>query len=135
MNPSENSKITRRELGKRVGQVAAVTAMSGVAIPHVYAAGEQTIQVVLVGCGGRGTGAAGDALRAKGANLKLIAMADAYPDRLASSFNSLSHTHDLQGKIDVPEERKFIGYDAYKKAMDCLKPGDVAIFATPLAFR
>jgi predicted dehydrogenase len=134
MESSEN-KISRRELGKRFGQVAAVTALSGIAIPAVHAAGSSTIQVVLVGCGGRGTGAAGDALRAKGVQPKLVAMADVFKDRLDGSYNNLAKTRDLQGKIDVPPERRFIGFDAYKKAMDCLKPGDVAIFATPLAFR
>ena len=135
MNLQEKNSISRRELGKRVGQAAAISALAGVAIPSVHAAEDSTIQIVLVGCGGRGTGAAGDALRAKGVRPKLIAMADAYKDRLDSSYAGLTGQADLAKKIDVPEERKFIGFDAYKKAMDCLKPGDVAIFATPLAFR
>ena len=58
---NENHGISRRELGKRVGQVAAVSALAGIAVPAVHAAGDSTIQIVLVGCGGRGTGAAGDA--------------------------------------------------------------------------
>jgi predicted dehydrogenase len=139
MNSDENTgqpaRISRRQLGIRVGQVAAVSALAGVAIPNVYAAGDSTIQIVLVGCGGRGTGAAGDALRSRGVNPKLIAMADTYEDRLASSYSGLTGQGDLSSKIDVPPERRFIGFDAYKHAMDCLKPGDVAIFATPLAFR
>jgi predicted dehydrogenase len=135
MNIDDTTKISRRELGKRVGQLAAVSALASMAIPSVYAAGESTIQVALVGCGGRGTGAAGDALRAKGVNAKLVAMADAYQDRLDHSFAGLSSQKDLAGKIDVSPDRKFIGFDAYKHAIDCLKPGDVVIFATPLAFR
>ena len=135
MNPIENSNISRRELVARVGQVAAVSALAGIAIPSVHAAGDSTIQVALVGCGGRGTGAAGDALRTRGGRTKLVAMADAYEDRLHSSFSGLSGEGNLAGKIDVPSDRKFIGFDAYKHALDCLKPGDVAIFATPLAFR
>jgi predicted dehydrogenase len=135
MNTNANSTISRRELGKRVGQVAAVSALAGIAIPRVYAAGNPTIQVALVGCGGRGTGAAADALRAKGVSPKLIAMADVFSDRLESSYKRLSGDAGLSDKVDVPAERKFIGFDAYKKAIDCLKPGDVVIFATPLAFR
>lgn len=135
MNHSENSQISRRELGKRVGQAAAVSALAGIAVPSVHAAGNSTIQIALVGCGGRGTGAAGDALRSRGVRPKLVAMADAYEDRLQQSFAGLSGSGEFAGKIDVPSDRKFIGFDAYKHAIDCLKPGDVAIFATPLAFR
>src|SRR5262249_5807075 len=65
--------------------------------------------------------------------IKLVAMADVFPNRLTSSYENLAKDHAAQ--LDVPEERKFIGFDAYRKAMDCLKPGDVAIFATPPAFR
>jgi predicted dehydrogenase len=135
MNPTENNPISRRELGKRVGAVAAATALSGIAVPAVHAAGDSTIQVVLIGCGGRGTGAAENALKAKGVFPKLVAMADVFRDRLDHSYAGLTNNADIKGKIDVPEDRKFIGFDAYKKAMDCLKAGDVAIFTTPLAFR
>jgi predicted dehydrogenase len=135
MNSNEKSQISRRELGKRVGQFAAASALAGIAIPRVYAAGDSTIQIALVGCGGRGTGAAMDALRAKGVNPRLVAMADAFQDRLDHSFNTLKGDAKLADKIDIPPERKFIGFDAYKHALDCLSPGDVAIFATPLAFR
>jgi predicted dehydrogenase len=60
-------------------------------------------------------------------------MADAYEHRLRSSYENLSKS--VAAKMEVPEDRRFIGFDAYKKAMDCLQPGDVAIFATPPAFR
>ena len=60
-------------------------------------------------------------------------MADAFRDRLDRSYASLKKRFGDQ--VDVPEDRKFVGLDAYQKAMDCLKPGDVAIFTTPLAFR
>jgi hypothetical protein len=135
MNSDETNQISRRELNKRVVQAATVSALAGMAVPSVYAAGESAIQVALVGCGGRGSGAAGDALRAKGVQAKLIAMADVYQDRMDSSFAGLTSQQDIAPKIDVPADRKFIGFDAYKQAMDCLKPGDVVIFATPLAFR
>ena len=60
-------------------------------------------------------------------------MADVFDHRLKSSYDALKRHSASQ--VDVPEDRKFIGFDAYQKAMDCLKPGDIAIFATPLAFR
>ena len=135
MNSSESTPISRRELGRRVGQAAAVSALAGVAVPAVHASSDSTVQVALVGCGGRGTGAAGDALRAKGARARLVAMADAYQDRLDSSHRRLSREEDLAERVTVPKDRQFVGYDAYRHALDCLKPGDVAIFATPLAFR
>jgi predicted dehydrogenase len=90
--------------------------------------------VALVGCGGRGTGAAENALSvARYGPVKLVAMADVFQDRLNSSFRSLQDQFSKQ--MDVPNDRKFIGFDGYQKAMDCLKPGDVAIFTTPPAFR
>jgi hypothetical protein len=135
MSSTDNNNLSRRELGKRAGQFAAASALAGVAIPAVHAAGDATVGVALVGCGGRGTGAAGDALRAKGVRARLVAMADAYEDKLNRSHKGLSGENDLAAKVDVPPERRFIGFDAYKQAMDCLRPGDVAIFATPLAFR
>ena len=62
-------------------------------------------------------------------------MADVFEDRLKGSWEHLSGRQQLAGKLDVAPDRKFIGFDSYKQAIDCLKPGDVAIFATPLAFR
>src|SRR5947208_2990946 len=60
-------------------------------------------------------------------------MADVFQDRLTQSFNNLQRTH--ANKMDVPNDRKFVGFDAYQRAMDTLRPGDIAIFATPPAFR
>lgn len=134
-NPGHERHISRRQLGKRVGQFAAASAVAGLVVPHVHAAQNSTIQIALVGCGGRGTGAASDAMRVRAANLKLVAMADVLKDRLENSYNSLSEDSVVGEKVDVPPDRQFLGFDAYKHAMDCLKPGDIAIFATPLAFR
>ena len=133
MNQTEDSLSSRREFIKNTGKIAAASALAGVVIPHVHAAENNTIQIALIGCGGRGTGAAGDALAVKNGPIKLIAMADVFDVRLKSSFDTLKRHSASQ--VDVPDDRKFIGFDAYKKAMDCLKPGDIAIFATPLAFR
>jgi predicted dehydrogenase len=133
MDPSDNILTSRRNFLKATGGVAAATALSGVRIPPVHAAGSDTIQVALIGCGGRGSGAAVNALSTKSGPIKLVAMADAFADRLQSSHRNISQA--AGSMVDVPEDRRFVGWDAYKKAMDCLKPGDVAIFTTPPAFR
>ncbi len=133
MNENQKHLNSRREFLKTTGRFAAVSALAGAALPHVHAAGSDLIQVALIGCGGRGSGAAVNALSTKSGPIKLVAMADAYENRLRSSYANLSKS--VSAKMEVPEERRFVGFDAYKKAMDCLKPGDVAIFATPPAFR
>jgi len=74
-----------------------------------------------------------DALGVKQGPMQLVAMADVFEQRLASSYNGLKNRFKEQ--VEVPEERRFLGFDAYQKAMDCLGPGDIAIFATPPAFR
>lgn len=125
--------MSRRELLKSTGKVAAAAALAGAVVPAVHAAEENTIQVALIGCGGRGTGAAANALSTTSGPIKLVAMADVFENRLEGSFQQLSKRYDKQ--VEVPKDRQFIGFDAYRKAMDCLKPGDVAIFATPPAFR
>ncbi len=115
----------------------------------VHAGGGEEIRLALVGCGGRGTGAAGNAMSVKGIPVRLVAMADVFPDRLRSSHATLSRGRDPASEgspdrrvggfdpaqVDVPPERQFLGFDAYRKAMDCLRPGDVAILTTPCAFR
>jgi len=133
MNENNSSLTSRREFIKQTGTLAAASAFAGMAVPHVHAAENNTIQIALVGCGGRGTGAAGNALSTKKGPLKLVAMADVFENRLKNSFREISRAH--AALVDVPEDRKFVGFDGYKKALDCLKPGDVAIFATPPAFR
>ncbi len=137
MNTRENNpfegKSSRREFIKTTGKLAAAGVLAGVSIPYVHAAGSDLIQVALVGCGGRGTGAASQALSTKGGPIKLVAMADVFGDKMTKSYENLAQRHKDQ--VDVSPDKKFIGFDAYKKAMDCLKPGDVAIFATPPAFR
>lgn len=134
-NTNNNALPSRREFLKAAGGVATASALTGLSIPAVHAQGNELIQVALVGCGGRGSGAAFNALSTKSGPIKLVAMADAYPDRLKSSYGALSGNNEVGKLVDVPEERRFVGFDAYRKAMDCLKKGDVVIFATPLAFR
>ncbi|GIW78830.1 MAG: streptomycin biosynthesis protein StrI [Gemmatales bacterium] len=125
--------LTRREVIKESGKVAAASTLAGVALPQVHAAENNTIQLALVGCGGRGTGAAGDALSTRFGPTKLVAMADVFQDKLDSSYRRLSKS--FGDKVDVPKSRQFISFEGYKQAMDCLKPGDVVILTTPPAFR
>jgi predicted dehydrogenase len=124
---------TRRDFLAEAGTIAAASAFAGMAVPAVHAGEDHTIRLALIGCGGRGTGAAGDALSVKDGPIRLVAMADVFADRLAQSADALAG--DFSDRIDVPPDRKFVGFDAYKKAMDCLEPGDVAILTTPPAFR
>jgi len=136
MNNTFSQPRSRRDFLKDSTRLAAATALAGVALPHVHAAGSDLIQVALVGCGGRGTGATVNALKTSGQGpIKLVAMADVFQERLSASLGSLSRESSVSSQVDVPPERRFLGFDAYKKAMDCLRPGDVAIFATPPAFR
>jgi predicted dehydrogenase len=120
----------RTFLGGVAGTAAAAPLLAGTA---VHAAGSEEIRVALVGCGGRGGGAAKDALSAGKAPLKLHAMADVFQNRIDMSKRSL--TEEFKERIDVPEERAFVGFEAYKQAMDALRPGDIVILATPPAFR
>ena len=145
MTNSHQNNPSRREFLKHSGRAAAVTAVAAGAVPHVHAAEDNTLQVALIGCGFRGTGAAANALAVERGPMKLVAMADVFPGRLDTSLRGLTRAvrarYDrlahagYESQIDVPEERRFGGFDAYKKAMDCLKPGDVVILATPPAFR
>ncbi len=134
MNAFPDSTSSRREFLKTTGRVAAASALAGVALPRVHAASGDTIQIAFIGNGGRGTGAVANALATrKQGPIKLVAMADVFQARQATSYSELSRNYADQ--VDVPPDRRFLGFDAYKKAMDCLKPGDVVILTTPLAFR
>ena len=133
MKESKQKRTSRREFLKNTGRITVTSALATGLVPRIYAAENNTIKVALVGCGGRGAGATSNALSVKNGPIKLVAMADVFENRLARSYTALKKMHTEQ--VDVPEERKFIGFDSYKKAMDCLSPGDVVIFATPPAFR
>ena len=107
--------------------------LSGVALSRIHAAEDNTIRIALVGCGGRGSGAAANALSSKTGPTKLFAMADVFEDKQARSYKALKDQFGAQ--VDVPADRRFLGFDAYRKAIDCLRPGDVMIQATHSAFR
>jgi predicted dehydrogenase len=133
MSSTPKSGVSRRELMKTSSKVVAASALAGVALPQVHAGSNNTVQVALVGCGGRGTGAAANAMATRQGPVRLTAMADVFPSKLAGSLEQLQRTHARQ--VDVPEARRFIGFNGYRQAMDALRPGDVVILATPPAFR
>lgn len=102
-------------------------------VSRLYAAQDSTIRLALVGCGGRGTGAVADAFATTGGPVKLYAVADLFEPRVQNSLKNLKER--AADKVDVPPERQFIGFDAYRKAIDCLRPGDVVLLTTHAAFR
>ena len=134
MNDSHASNRSRRDFLKTsAGAVAAGAAAASVLrAPAAYAAAaDDTIKIALVGCGGRGTGAAAQALSTAGPT-KLIAVADAFEDNAKKTVENLKND-DQGAKVDVPAERIFHGFDAYQKVLET-NP-DVVILATPPGFR
>lgn len=99
--------------------------------PAAHAAGSDLLKVGLIGCGGRGSGAATQALRAD-QNVKLWALGDAFDDRLQTSLKAISRGEGLADKVDVPAERQFVGFNAYQQVIDCC---DVVLLCTPPQFR
>ena len=151
LNAHLNPLPSRRQFIKTSGKIAVASALAGVALPHVHAAENNTIRLALIGCGGRGSGAVANALSSGGLVLgdnsgrqaspgelatgpvKLVAMADIRQDRLDEKHTALRQA--LGERVDVPSERRFLGFDAYRHAIDCLRPGDVAMLTTFSSFR
>src|SRR3954463_14081904 len=123
MRPS----TTRREVLK-----TAAVAGTLAALPSVHAGGGDVLRVGLVGCGGRGTGAATQALSAD-PNVKLVAMADAFEDRLMESLSVLRADGKVAPKVDVRPEGRFVGFDAFEKLI--ASGVDVVLLCTPPHFR
>src|SRR5438045_6100142 len=113
---NQESSPSRREFMKTTGATLAVGALAGATIPAVHAAQDSTVQIALVGCGGRGTGAASNALSVQNGPVKLVAMADVFQNRLNTSLRSLGEKHDKQ--MEVQPDRQFISFDGYKNALD-----------------
>src|SRR4051812_38459285 len=100
---------SRREFIK-----TAAAAGSLAVLPNAHAAGSDILRVGLIGCGGRGTGAASQALAAD-SGARLVAMADAFEDRLEGSLEILKKDGKIAAKVDVPAARRFVGFDAYRE--------------------
>ncbi len=131
---SKTSLTTRREFLQHSGTALAGAALAGtLAAPRAgYCAEQNTIKIALVGCGGRGGGAAANALGTTGPT-RLWAVADVFPNKADSAVQSLEAKFSSQAS--VPAERRFTGFDGFKHAIDSLGRGDVVILATPPAFR
>ncbi len=133
--------INRRLFMKSTGLAAGGLLMQPLPLAGAYIAGDDAIKVGLIGCGGRGTGAVVQALSTR-QNVRLVAMADAFKDQLDTCFEKITNPAfedwsseepiDLRDKIDVTEETKFVGFDAYKNVIDLC---DVVILTTPPGFR
>jgi predicted dehydrogenase len=127
MQPS--SRASRRSF---LGTTSLVAGAAALAAPAVHAAGDDRLKVGIVGCGGRGAGAASQALSTKGP-VVLSAMGDLFPDRLDQCLRSLQAMDTVGDKVDVPAERRFTGFDAYKRVLDT--GVDVILLTTPPHFR
>ena len=133
----ENKRIDRRNFMKGTALATGGVMMAGLPVSASAFANpsEKKLKLALVGCGGRGTGAAVQALTAD-PKVQLVAMCDAFKDRLDDSLNNImnteSLTEDRKKNIKVKEKNKFVGFDGYKEA---IKDADVVILATPPGFR
>jgi predicted dehydrogenase len=125
---------TRREFLKTsTGLAVGATLLGTMAVPRgVHAGASETLRVGLVGCGGRGTGAAQNALDASGSNV-LTAVADAFEDNARTALRQLKRNESTVERVQVPEEKVFVGFDAYKQLID--SDVDVVILATSPHFR
>jgi predicted dehydrogenase len=123
-------KSLSRRCFLKTSSAVAVGSAIGVAVAHAQKSPGETLRVGLVGCGGRGTGAAAQALGAD-SNVKLVAMGDAFADRLQTSLATLKK-QEVGSKVEVPAANQFIGFDAYQKVIEL---SDVVLLATPPHFR
>jgi predicted dehydrogenase len=131
-NASDKSGFSRRQFLKTTSRAAVSATLAQAIARPGYTAENNTIKIALVGCGGRGTGAAAQALSTKGPT-QLWAMADVFEHRLQASLRNLSAQHASQAA--VPQERQFLGLDGFKHAIDSLDKGDLVLLTTPPAFR
>ncbi len=132
-SPSKQNDLSRRDFLARGSAVVATSALAGVSLPWVHAGEDNTIRLALIGCGGRGSGAVADAFDSPNGPVKLAVMADLFQTRLDKALQVLSEK--FADRVEVPPERRFVGFDAYRKAIDCLRPGDVAMLTGYSAFR
>jgi myo-inositol 2-dehydrogenase / D-chiro-inositol 1-dehydrogenase len=131
-DPTNHLSTSRRGFLRGSATIIGGTLLGALPIEaSAYVGGNDTLKVALIGCGSRGAGAAVNALKTKG-NVKLVAMADAFRDKLDETFDNISKIPELKGLVNVPEKHKFVGFDAYKHAIAL---ADVVLLSTPPAFR
>ena len=127
------ARQSRRDFLKTSAVSAGALLLAGSRLPAAYAGGSDTIKVGLIGCGGRGTGAAINCLEANPTGVQITAMGDLFKDRLDGSHKKISGKFGSKDMFDVPAGRQFVGWDAYKKVIG--SGVDMVILATPPAFR
>lgn len=131
--PTSTLGSTRRDfLSSSTAGFAGATLLGSGLLPAVHAGGDDVLRVGLIGCGGRGTGAASQALRAD-SNVKLVAMGDMFKDRLQSSLQQLRADDEIGKKVEVKPENCYVGFHAYKQVID--SGVDVVLLTTPPGFR
>lgn len=123
---------TRRDFIKTGAIAGGALAAAAAIMPRAHAEGNDVIRIGWVGCGGRGGGAVVNALQAD-KNCKLVAVGDTFKDKLEASLAELKKREKFAEKLDVPAERQFVGFDAYKQVID--SGVDVVILTTPPHFR
>lgn len=126
---NQNTKNPRRDFLKTSAIFTGGAMLSPFSMPGAYASGTDAIKIAVIGCGGRGTGAVFQAFET-GHNIKLVAMADAFKDRIDQSYGPISKKYP--DRVDVPEEHKFVGFEGYKEA---IKLADVVLLTAPPGFR
>ncbi len=135
-SPIQSANTSRREFLKHTGiGVTGAALTGGLSIARsAHAQGSDVIRLALIGCGGRGTGAAVQALRNKAMpNVRLVTMADAFKDRVDNCLATITSQIDDKSKIDVPEDRKFVDLDCHEKAI--ATGVDMVLLCTPPGFR
>ena len=138
---SMSKKSSRRQFLKTSSVLAAGATLAGglTLSQSAHAQGSDQMKVALIGIGSRGSGAIRDRAQV-GDNYKIVAIADAFEATARNGAASLrdeakNDDSPLHNKVDLPADHVFGGFDAYKKAIACLNPGDMAVIATPPGFR
>ena len=126
---SSSAPLERRAFLRQSGSAFAAASLSGFPLIGRGSAAVEPLKIALVGCGGRGAGAANQALAAD-PHTRVVAVADLFADKLSAGLGALKAKHG--DRVDVPQERQFVGVDAYKHAIAL---ADVVILATPCSFR
>lgn len=123
------NNLTRRDFVKKSTVLLGTAAAASVPVSAIFAAGNDSIKIALIGCGSRGTGAVFNAF-ATGHNIKVVALCDVFADNLEKAYGTLKAK--FSDKVDVPDSRKYVGFDGYKAA---IREADVVILTTPPGFR
>jgi len=130
--PEKTQSVGRRDFLRASAMLAGGSLAGGLSLSRsAHAAGSDVLKIGLIGCGGRGRGAASEALTAD-KNARLVAMGDAFAERVANSYEILKR-QEVSDRVDVPKERQFAGFDAFEKVIQ--SGVDVVLLAEPPHFR